>query len=235
MTEPAKRFWTAASVVPEGAGFGVALDARALKTPAGKPLCAPTHAAAAAVAAEWNAQTDRIRPTTMPVTRAVNVAIDRVTPDRAAVAEIVAEYGATDMLCYRAPWPGPLAARQAERWDPVLAWLEARHGAPLICVEGVMHVAQPAPSLAALRAAVEGFDPFALTALHELVSIAGSLGLGLAVAEGRLTGADAWAISRTDEDFQIEHWGEDDEAAALAARRHRDFLAAERFLQLLRA
>ena len=36
------------------------------------------------------------------------------------------------------------------------------------------------------------------------------------------------------EDFQIEQWGEDEEAAALAARRRADFLQAERFLALLR-
>jgi chaperone required for assembly of F1-ATPase len=219
---PAKRFYKVAAAEPLDGGFTVALDGRRIKTPAGKPLIAPTHAAADAVAQEWNEQGERIRPTTMPVTRAINVAIDRVTPERAAVAEIVAEYGATDMLCYRAPWPGPLAARQTQHWDPVLTWMETRYRAPLLRVEGVMHIAQPAPSLAALRAAVDGFDAFALTALHELVSIAGS------------PGPDAWTLSRIDEDFQIEQWGEDDEAKALAARRHRDFLVAERLLTLLR-
>ncbi|MFT7181839.1 MAG: chaperone required for assembly of F1-ATPase, partial [Planctomycetota bacterium] len=174
-------------------------------------------------------------PTTMPVTRGINVAIDRVTPEHAAVAEVIAEYGATDMLCYRAAWPGPLAAREAEGWDPILDWVETRFGAPLIRVEGVVHVAQPDASIKALRAAVDAFDPFALTALHELVSIAGSLGLGLAVAEARLPAPEAWRLSRIDEDFQIEEWGEDDEAKALAARRHRDFLAADRFLTLLRS
>jgi chaperone required for assembly of F1-ATPase len=231
----AKRFWTSADVSATDDGFAIALDGRPMKTPAGKTFAAPSRPLAEAAAAEWNAQEDAVRPTTMPVTRAINVAIDRVTPDHDAVVDIVAEYGATDMLCYRAAWPGPLAAREAEAWDPVLDWVEAHHGAKLIRVEGVVHVAQPEASVKTLHGAVKAFDPFALTALHELVSISGSLGLGLAVAAGRLPAPEAWRLSRIDEDFQIEDWGEDDEAQALAARRHRDFLAADRFLTLLRS
>lgn len=231
----AKRFWKSADITPLDGGFAITLDGRHMKTPAGKPFAAPSRPLAEAAAAEWNAQGENVRPTTMPVTRGINVAIDRVTPEHAAVAEVIAEYGATDMLCYRAAWPGPLAAREAEGWDPILDWVETRFGAPLIRVEGVVHVAQPDASIKALRAAVDAFDPFALTALHELVSIAGSLGLGLAVAEARLPAPEAWRLSRIDEDFQIEEWGEDDEAKALAARRHRDFLAADRFLTLLRS
>lgn len=234
MTE-AKRFWKITSVEAADGGFTVLLDGRAMKTPSKTPFVAPSRALVEAAAAEWDAQEGAIRPTTMPVTRAINVALDRVAREHAAVVDIVAEYGATDMLCYRASWPGPLAEREAEGWDPILAWAEARYGASLIQVEGVVHVAQPAASVAALRAVVAGFDPFALTALHELVSISGSLGIGLAVCEGRLTAPDAWALSRIDEDFQIEQWGEDDEAKALAARRHRDFLRADLFLTLLRS
>lgn len=233
MTE-AKRFWKTTSVEPVPGGFTVALDGRAMKTPAKAPFVAPSRALADAAAAEWDAQDGPIRPTTMPVTRAINVAIDRVTPDHAAVVDIVAEYGATDMLCYRAAWPGPLAAREAEGWDPILDWVERTYGISMTRVEGVVHVAQPEAAVKALHAAVAAFDPYALTALHELVSIAGSLGLGLAVAAGRLDAPEAWRLSRIDEDFQIEQWGEDDEAQALAARRHRDFLAADRFLTLLR-
>jgi chaperone required for assembly of F1-ATPase len=234
MTE-AKRFWKITSVEPAEGGFTVSLDGRPMKTPSKTPFIAPSRALAEAAAAEWDAQEGAIRVTTMPVTRAINVALDRVAREHEAVADIVAEYGATDMLCYRASWPGPLAEREAEGWNPILAWVETRYGAPLIQVEGVVHVAQPAASIAALRAVVKAFDPFALAALHELVSIAGSLGLGLAVAEGRLSAPDAWTLSRIDEDYQIEQWGEDDEAKALAARRHRDFLRADRFLTLLRS
>ncbi|MEM6441588.1 MAG: ATPase, partial [Pseudomonadota bacterium] len=70
-------------------------------------------------------------------------------------------------------------------------------------------------------------------ALHDLVALSGSLVLGLAAAEGAVEAEDAWRLSRIDEDFQAERWGEDAEAAEMAERRRREFLFAKRFLTLL--
>lgn len=228
---PKKRFWKEATA-SDGA---VLLDGRAIRTPAGAPLRAPTHALAEAAAAEWNAQTGAIDPASMPITRALNSAIDRVTPQHAEVVEIVAAYGASDLLCYRAERSETLVRRQAEAWDPLLAWAEERHAARLVCAVGVMHVAQPEASVAALTAAVAAHDPFGLTALHDLVALSGSLILGLAVAEGRLAAAEAWAASRIDEDWQAEQWGADAEAEEAAAVKFADFEAAARFIALLKS
>ena len=139
------------------------------------------------------------------------------------------------MICYRAPHPEGLARRQAEAWNPLLAWADAALGAPLVSVAGVVHVAQPPDSLARLDAAVRSHGPWELTALYDLVSISGSLVLGLAVSHGRLDAATAWPLSRIDEDWQIEEWGADDEATALAGRRRLDFANAARLLELVRA
>lgn len=226
MTLTRRRFWKAAALVAEGTGFGIWLDTRPLRTPAGAALVVPTEALAAAVAAEWDALENEIRPDLLPVTRAVNVAIDRVAPNPGPVVETIADYGGTDLLCYRAPEPASLATRQADGWDPWLTWSARALGAPLVAVTGVMHVAQPPASLAALRAAVAAEDAFGLTALHELVSISGSLVLGLAVARGALDPAEAWALSRIDEDWQAEQWGLDAEAVAAASIRSEDFLRA---------
>lgn len=232
---PPRRFWTRAEAVEAAEGWGVALDGREVRTPARAPLLAPTRAAAEAAAAEWAAQGERVDAATMPVTRALNSAIDRVARQRAAVVAEVAGYADTDLLCYRAPGPEALVARQAAAWDPWLGWARQRHGATLICAEGVMHAPQPPEALARLTAAVEARDAFRLTALHELTALAGSLVLGLAAEEGA---ADAWALwraSRVDEDWQAEQWGEDAEAADAAARKAADFAAAARLAALLRA
>ena len=85
-----------------------------------------------------------VAPQAMPLTRAANVAIDRVRLEHAAVAEMLAGYGETDLLCYRAPHPPALAARQAVAWDPLLDWAAAELGARLLPAEGVMFVAQDA-------------------------------------------------------------------------------------------
>jgi hypothetical protein len=121
----------------------------------------------------------------MPMTRLANTALDRVAPEFDAVARIVAAYGETDLLCYRAD--GPRNSSPAGRgWDPLLDWAAERFGARLVPTTGVVPVAQPAEALARLSAAVGGFRPWRLTALHELVTaLTGSLVVGLALASGR--------------------------------------------------
>jgi chaperone required for assembly of F1-ATPase len=230
---PRRRFWTRAGVRPEAGGFGVALDARTLQTPARAPLVVPTEALAAAIAGEWNAVEAEILPERLLLTRAANSAIDRVARNPAAVAAAIAAYGDADLICYRAEAPEGLRAHQAAGWDPWLAWSAAALEAPLEARTGVVYRPQPAASLAALGVAVTAQGPFGLTALHELVTISGSLVLALAVARGALDGAAAWELSRIDESWQSEHWGRDAEAEAAAARKRRDFLAAEEFLVLL--
>ena len=63
----------------------------------------------------------------MPLTGLANAAIDRIAPDPAAFARGLAAYGESDLLCYRAEGPAPLVARQAELWDPILAWAQQRY------------------------------------------------------------------------------------------------------------
>jgi chaperone required for assembly of F1-ATPase len=230
---PQRRFWRQAAVRREGDGFAVDLDDRPLRTPAKAPLLLPTRALAEALAGEWNALDRAIDPARLPLTRAANAAIDRVARERDAVVAAIAAYGATDLTCYRAAEPEALRARQAAAWDPWLAWAARELGARLEPVTGLIPRDQPAPSLAALRAAVARLDPFALTALNELVTLSGSLVLGLAVARGALPADEAWALSRIDEAWQVEHWGVDAEAEAAAERACADFLRAEALLGLL--
>jgi chaperone required for assembly of F1-ATPase len=228
----ARRFWTEARVEEVAGGFTVRLDARAVKTPAKAAFVVPTRALAEQIAAEWDAQGKTVDPATMPVTRAANSAIDKVAPQFDEVVAIVAEYGGSDLLCYRATGPLELVARQAEGWDPLLDWCAGALGAPLRVTQGVMHVDQPEASLAALHARVAALDPFRLTAFHDLVAISGSLVLAFAVTEERLPDAEAWRLSRIDEDWQAELWGADEEAERAAAARHAGFLEAGRFYRM---
>jgi chaperone required for assembly of F1-ATPase len=213
----AKRFWKEATVGPAEGGFAVLLDGRGVKTPAKRALVVPTEAMARAIADEWDAQGEKVDPATMPVTRSANAALDKVATQFDEVAAMIAEYGGTDLLCYRAEAPDELVARQAAGWDPLLDWAEAELGVRLAVTAGVLPKAQSEAALARMHAAVAAVDPFRMAALHDLVGITGSLVLGLAVARGRLNAVEAWALSRIDEDWQAEQWGEDEEAAATAA------------------
>lgn len=230
-----KRFWKQASVVETGDGFGVALDVRTLKTPAKADLIVPSRALALAIAAEWDAVEEKIDPRRMPVTRSANAAIDKVSAQHDEVADLIAAYGGTDLLCYRAERPQALIDLQTAAWDPYLDWAAQELSAPLSATQGVVHQTQPRDSLERLTALVHGLDAFELTAVHDLVSISGSLILGLAVARGRVDAETAWPLSRVDEDWQAEQWGIDDDAAELAESKRQDFLHAERFLELLRS
>ena len=225
-----KRFYKAAHV-RDGA---VLLDERPVKTPARHALALPTAALAEAVAAEWNAQGDKVDPRAMPLTGLANAALDRVAPDKEAFAARLALYGESDLLCYRADAPAALVARQAAAWDPILAWARRRYDVDFVTVTGIVHRAQPAHTIAQLRQAAAARDAFELAALSPLVTISGSLLIALALAEEAIDLETAWAAATVDEAWQAERWGEDDEASARTAFRRAEFEAADRFLQLLR-
>lgn len=227
-----KRFWKAADIVADGDRWHVTLDGRQVKTPLKQTLHLPTRAMADAVAEEWQAQQDVVRPDTMPVTRSANAALDKVVPQRAEVAAMLAEYGATDLLCYRAGTPEELAQRQTAAWDPLLQWAEATFGARLQPTVGIVPIAQPDAAIARLSDQVEALRPYSLTAMHDLVSLSGSLVLGLAAMHDLRPVEEIWHLSRIDEDWQIEQWGHDAEAAALSARKFQAFQHAYRFLKL---
>jgi len=227
-----RRFWTTATTIPVAGGFAVQLDGKPVRTPQKAHLVLPTEDLAREVAAEWQAVDGKVDPGGMPFTRMANSAIDKVTPQFDAVVEMLAEYGGSDLLCYRAARPAGLIDLQAQSWDPLLAWAAETLAAPLEPTTGVMHHAQPPESLAALRQAVRALTPFQLTAFHDLVALSGSLVLALAVTRGRLSADEAWTLSRIDESWQIQEWGEDEEAAELTARKHADFLLADRFFGL---
>ncbi|MGB5864901.1 MAG: ATP12 family protein [Sulfitobacter sp.] len=229
----AKRFWTSATVVQADAGFAVELDGRPVKTPAKRALCVPTQAMAQAIAIEWDAQEDVIKPATMPATKTANAAIDKVAVQHAEVAELLAAYGDSDLLCYRAENPEELVARQAEIWDPMLDWAEEALNARLHARIGIMHVPQDGDTIAELSRRTHALDPFELAAFHDLVSLSGSLVLGFAAAMDAQPADTLWDISRLDELWQEEQWGEDEEATALAAVKRDAFLHASRMFGLL--
>lgn len=233
-TWAAKRFWKEATAVEVEGGWTVQLDGRGVRTPAKAPLVVPTRAMAEAIAAEWDAQEEKVDPTTMPVTRSANAAIDKVTKQFEEVAEMLAAYGDSDLLCYRATAPEELIARQAALWDPLLDWAATELEARLSPVSGVIHTPQDARSLTTLAMRVSTFTPFELTAFHDLVSISGSLVLGFAATEGHMGAAELWELSRLDETWQEEQWGEDEDASAQAALKKQAFEHAMRFYLMCR-
>ncbi len=233
MTARPKRLYRSVSVDGAASAFRVLLDGKPIHTPARRELALPTRALAEAVAAEWDAQGEHIDPGAMPLTRLVNSALDGVAGREAEVRAEIVKYAASDLLCYRAEGPADLVRRQAQAWDPVLAWVRAALGTRLVIGQGIAPVAQPPAAGAAIERALAGLDAFALAAHHVMTTLTGSALLTLAHAGGRLTAEEAWAAAHVDEDWQISQWGEDAEAAARRQRRWAEMQAASRLLALL--
>lgn len=228
-----RRFYKAASVAPRGSAFRLLLDGKPVRTPARNEMLLPTRALADAVAAEWDAQSERIDPVTMPLTRLVNSAIDGVMGREAEVRADVVKYAGSDLVCYRAEGPAELVRRQSEAWDPVLAWAREALGASFHVAKGIMPTVQPAQARTSIARAVEAHSAFDLAALHVMTTLMGSALLALAHARGHMSADDAWAAAHVDEDWQISQWGGDAEAEARRERRWMEMQAASRLILLL--
>lgn len=229
-----KRFYELAAAAEMVGGFGVTLDGKAVRTPGRAPLTLPTFALAEAVAAEWAAQEETVRPQDMALMSLACTAIDLVRPRRGEVVAELADYGGTDLICYRAERPAALVARQNEVWQPLVDWAALQLDAPLATTSGLIGAPQSEAALAALARAVEAHDDWALTGLATSVKAAGSLVIGLALCHGRLDAESAFAAAELHESHQIEAWGEDPEATKRRATVHRDLEAAGRLFALLR-
>ena len=228
-----KRAYRDVAICAVEGGWAVALDGRPLRTPAKRELRVPTEALAEAIAAEWEAQQDEVRPASMPLTRLAATAIDHTAGQRDQVVAETANYAGTDLVCYRADHPLALIARQQAVWSPIVDWAMQRYDAALAVTSGIIPQRQSPEALNAFAAVVAAQDDFRLTALHALTAACGSLVIALALFEGRLDAEGAFAASQLDESFQIEAWGEDSEAAARRRALAEDIAAAARFVALL--
>ena len=228
-----KRFWTNAESVERDGGWGVELDGKPVRTPAREPLAVPTQVLAQAIADEWNSVGETVDPREMPLTGLANAAIDRVEADKQAFAAGLARYAEGDLACYRAEGPDALVERQAKSWDALLGWARRRFDVDFRTTAGILHVDQPTATVERLAHAVGALDAFRLAGLSPLVTIGGSLIAALGVLEGAFSAEQAWEAVSIDERWQLEQWGADAEAEAALENRHRDFLAAAHFLELL--
>jgi chaperone required for assembly of F1-ATPase len=220
-----KRFYTQAGVVEGPGGFAITLDDKPVRTPSGRALAAPTREIADTIAAEWQAQPEFIDPLSMPMTRFANSVVDAVVDRVDAVTDDVAKYLGSDLLFYRAGHPEALVAREATHWDPIVFWAAEALGAHFMLAEGIVHVRQPEPAIAAARAALPG-DPWSIAAVHVVTTLTGSALLALALLRGVLDADQVWNAAHVDEDWNIEQWGVDEEVAARRRARLVDFRAA---------
>jgi chaperone required for assembly of F1-ATPase len=227
-----RRFYEHARAATTAGGILVCLDDKPIHTPARRLLAAPAPALAEAIAAEWHAQRELIDPATMPLTRLANATVDGVADAPGLVAAEIEKYLGSDLLFYRASDPRQLRERQAQYWDPILAWAREALGADFQLGEGIIHVAQPAAALKAAAAAIPS-DPWRLGAVHVVTTLTGSALIALAMLRGALSSDAAWQAAHVDEDWNMEQWGKDEMALERRAFRFAEFQAATTVLSAL--
>ncbi|HEY9234991.1 MULTISPECIES: ATP12 family chaperone protein [Phenylobacterium] len=216
--EKPRRFYKDVAVVAEDGGFAVKLDGRNVRSPKGGKLSVPTRALAELVAAEWKAQGEHIEVAAMHVTRLAFTATEAVPQARDATAAQVAQYAASDLLCYFSERGDSLYERQVAAWEPVLR--RAEHELALVFkrATGIIHTEQPEDTLAKVKGLAQALDDFALTGVAFGTALFGSAVLAFALQRGWVNGEEAWTLSRIDEAYQEEKWGVDEEAAERTAR-----------------
>lgn len=228
-----KRFYKEVGVGTVGDGFAVTLDGRSPRTPGMKPVVVPSEALAKAMAAEWAAQGEFIDPATMPIVRLVNSAIEAGDEKLPAFRDEVLKYAGNDLLLYRADSPRELIAEQEKHWDAALTRLARHFGVGFQPTMGIIHQPQPAPTLAHLAETLKDEPLLPLAAMVSLTGLTGSGLLALALRHGLLTPDEAWTAAHVDEDHNIRLWGEVDEAKDRRDKRHADYDAAIKVLEMM--
>ena len=227
-----RRFYTQVGIgIPKHGSYSILLDGKPVKTPKRADLVLPWRELAEAIAEEWRGQGAEIKPAEMFMTKCANTAIDGTTGHEGAVVDGILAY-ANDLLCYRAEAPADLVARQSEAWDPLLDWLAQRTGVKLLTGTGIAPIRQEEAALERLRAVIAPLNPFTLTALSATAAVCGSLVLALALLEGRLAAAEAFAASHIDEEYQMEKWGRNTWTEQRARALEAELDAAARFMRL---
>ena len=231
-----KRFYKDVGVAALDGGLAITLDGRQSRTPGRKiPIVVPVAPIASAMAAEWAAQGEFIDATTMPMVRLVNSAVESGEHMIPAFREEVLKFAAGDLLLYRADTPQELVARQEAAWDHALTTLARHFGVSFQPTMGIIHQAQPKATLDRLAESLDGENLLTLTALVSMTGLTGSGLLTIGLLHRLFSADQVWTAAHVDEDYQIGHWGQDEEAIHRRAKRRVEFDTAVAVVDALRA
>ncbi|CAL8283795.1 unnamed protein product [Merluccius merluccius] len=192
----------------EGGVYEINLDKRKLKTPGGKLFTAPNEALAIAVATEWDAQRDTLKFYTMHLTTLCNTAIDNPTHrDKQQMITAALKFLETDTVCYRVDNPPALVELQKNEWDPVLHWIENRYNVVIGSSYNILGPEIPEATQDTFRQHLNSYNFWSLTGLEYVITQLKSVVFALGLIDRHLTVEEAVLLSRLEEEYQIQHWG----------------------------
>lgn len=213
-------------------GFALTMNGKPLRTPLGKAMVLPNRKLAEAIAAEWQAQGEKINKREMRLTQLACVAKDVATVKCNVMLEDILPYGETDLLCYRAGNMPELLALQKD-FEPIMAWAEKTYGIKLHITDGIMPVKQDADISEKILKAVKNYDEWQVSVFATVVKPLSSIILALALTEGKIDAAEAFRLAHLEETYQTEKWGADEEKEQKIAEKKKEIEAAGEFLRLL--
>ena len=199
-----KRFYKNVAVAQEADSWQVLLDGKKIRTPAGHHLATPSRKLADAIAQEWDAQTDTVRPDTMHLTQLQNTLQDRLAEGHAPWARELEDYLETDLLCYRADAPEEMIARQTAQWQVWLDWFAAKGLTPMPETHALDVVTIPEDVMFWLRQDIASCPGWKLMIWRHVAGLTGSCVLALALAEGAASAEQVFTCTTLEEQFYSE-------------------------------
>ncbi|XP_078414657.1 ATP synthase mitochondrial F1 complex assembly factor 2 [Cetorhinus maximus] len=204
-----KKFYQDVSISQgEGGAFEINLDRRKLKTPQGKLFTVPSEALAIAVATEWDSQQDTLQFFTMHLTTLCNTALDNPTQrTKEQLIRAALKYLDTDTVCYRVEEPPGLVELQRNEWDPVIKWIENRYNVVIGTSTSILGPNIPKESKQVFEQHFSSYNSWALVGLEYVIHQLKSVVLSLNLIDRNLNVEKAVLLSRLEEQYQIEFWG----------------------------
>lgn len=202
-----KRFYKHVDIarVPESRHYAITVDDKTVKTVHGTALTAGTKPLALAIAAEWDAQTERIRPSSMPLTSLLSASLDVIPCARARTHRSLLRYLDTDTVCIRPAHPVELVAHQDAAFAPVMDAL-SRAGIEMKVVRGELAAPQTDATRSAVGKILASLDDLSLAAVEAAAGCAKSVGIAVALREGVAPDV-ACRAARSEEEWQVKVWG----------------------------
>ena len=228
-----KKFWTTTKLKEKESKFGVLLDKNLLKTPQKKNCLISNIKIAKDLLKEWSSIQDDINFNNMPVTQICFASLDRKRNEKKILINKLVEYGMTDLLFYRDTSGSELEKLQSKKWDKLLDWTQYEFNLNFKIVNGIMPVEQPIENYNTFLNELKKLDCFSLTALNDIVSLSGSLILGLLLLKKKIMSKQAWSLSKVDQDWQRSKWGTLPEQLEEDEYKKKKFYISCKFINLL--
>ncbi|XP_062508283.1 ATP synthase mitochondrial F1 complex assembly factor 2-like isoform X1 [Corticium candelabrum] len=207
-TAALKRFYENVGIRKTSEGYAVALDGRVVKTPLRNELLVPSESLAVAIAAEWDAQWEKIQPSGMHLTSLCMTAIDKLseTTRESQVSDIL-PFLQTDCSCFRVSEPDDFVKLQTDTWDPIIDWFQNKFDVKLKVSTGLLEAFQEIETMDRVRDVLMTYDPHVLLGVHSAVSSLSSLVIAMGLVGNFISVEKAVQAANLESEYQTKKWG----------------------------